>query len=601
MVKSSADSLLSLLNDILDFSKIEAGKFLLDPTDFCLRDSLAAAMRTLALCAHEKGLELACDIAPDAPDYLIGDAGRLRQVVVNLVGNAIKFTQQGEIVLRVETQSLSAEEAVLQFAISDTGIGIAPEKLAHIFDPFEQVDASTTRRYGGTGLGLAISSQLAQMMGGDLRVESEVGRGSTFYFTARFRLQTQPSAKTAPVIPVNLHDMRVLVVPNMKGRPVGGIFNLLWPEKIHLKEHPMNNTKYVGLDVHSSTISAAVLDSDGKLVIQSVFKTDPTHIRDFFKGLSGSVSVAFEEGTQANWLFDLIRPLVSDLLVANRFGLHSSGNKSDRIDSIKLATLLRAGSLKSVFHSHSTTRHLKELVHSYNCLVSDTTRTCNRIKALFRSRAIAASGRAPYSNASRSEWMEKITEPGASTRLASLYEQLDLLLRLRTEAGKAMIREARLHPPYKLLLTVPAIGPVRAAEIVAIVGSANRFRTKRQFWPYCGLAVVTRSSADFHFVEGQLRKKTRPPSTRGLNPNFNRRLKVIFKAAAIEAIKREPFKSYYEKMIQKGIRAEMARLSVARKIAAITLAVWKKGESFDPEKMKQELRAQADSEATECE
>lgn len=360
----------------------------------------------------------------------------------------------------------------------------------------------------------------------------------------------------------------------------------------------MKYSKYVGLDVHSSTISAAVLDSDGNLVIESVFKTDPSSIRDFFKGLSGSVSVAFEEGTQASWLFSLLRPLVSDLLVANRFGIRSSGNKSDRLDSIKLASLLRSGSLKGVFHSHSPSRPLKELVHSYDCLVSDTTRTCNRIKALFRSRAIPASGRAPYSKASRAEWIGKITEPGASTRLASLYEQLDLLVRLRTESGKAMIRQARLHPAYKLLLSIPALGPVRVAEILAVVGSPHRFRTKRQFWPYCGLGVVTRSTSDFQFLNGQLRKKSRPPSTRGLNPNFNRRLKKVFKAAAIEAIKREPFKSYYEKMVLKGIRPEMARLTVARKIAAVTLAVWKKGESFDPEKINQELRAQAEGEVT---
>lgn len=212
MVKSSADSLLSLLNDILDFSKIEAGKLLLDSTDFCLRDSLATTMRTLALRAHEKGLELACDIRPDAPDYLRGDPGRLRQIVVNLVGNAIKFTEAGEIVLRVEVANFSTEETVLQFAISDTGIGIPPEKQAHIFDPFEQVDASTNRKYGGTGLGLAICSQLAQMMGGGIWVESEAGRGSTFYFTARFDLQKEPGEKTAPATPANLRDMRVLVV-----------------------------------------------------------------------------------------------------------------------------------------------------------------------------------------------------------------------------------------------------------------------------------------------------------------------------------------------------------------------------------------------------
>jgi PAS domain S-box-containing protein len=282
MVKSSADSLLSLLNDILDFSKIEAGKFLLDPTDFCLRDSLAAAMRTLALRAHEKDLELACDIAADAPDYLIGDAARLRQIVVNLVGNAIKFTHRGEIVLRVSTQSLCAEEAVLQFAISDTGIGIPPEKLAHIFDPFEQVDASTTRRYGGTGLGLAISSQLVQMMGGDMRVESEAGRGSTFYFTARFRLQTQPAEKIAPVIPINLQDMRVLVVDdNATNRRILEVMLNLWGMRPALAEsgpsglEALRQAAREGVPFALALIDFHMPDMDGFSLAEAIRSQEP--------------------------------------------------------------------------------------------------------------------------------------------------------------------------------------------------------------------------------------------------------------------------------------------------------------------------------------
>ncbi|MDQ5836550.1 MAG: ATP-binding protein, partial [Acidobacteriota bacterium] len=172
MVKSSAESLLTLINDILDFSKIEAGKLDLDPVSFGLRDTLADTVRTLALRAHQKGLELAFHAAADVPDRLVGDAGRLRQVVVNLIGNAIKFTSAGEVVARVSLESLTGETALLHFSVSDTGVGIPSEKQAVIFDAFSQADGTTTRRYGGTGLGLSISSRLVEMMGGTIWVES---------------------------------------------------------------------------------------------------------------------------------------------------------------------------------------------------------------------------------------------------------------------------------------------------------------------------------------------------------------------------------------------------------------------------------------------
>jgi signal transduction histidine kinase/CheY-like chemotaxis protein len=212
MVKSSADSLLVLINDILDFSKIEAGKLDLDPTDFSLRDSLSNAIKTLALRAHRKKLELACDIASDVPDMLIGDSGRLRQIVVNLVGNAIKFTDRGEVLASVKFESRSDDQVCLQFAVSDTGIGIPEDKRSQIFEAFEQADGSTTRKYGGTGLGLAISAELVHMMGGRIWVESQPGAGSSFYFTARFALSDKPAVERPLVEVGELRDLAVLVV-----------------------------------------------------------------------------------------------------------------------------------------------------------------------------------------------------------------------------------------------------------------------------------------------------------------------------------------------------------------------------------------------------
>ncbi len=212
MVKTSAESLLDLINDILDFSKIEAGKLDLDSTDFSLRDSLANVMKMLAVRAHKKGLELVCDIGPDVPDFLVGDPGRLCQVVINLIGNAIKFTDIGEVVARVGVESLSEDEAIVSFEVSDTGVGMPPEAQARIFGAFEQADNSTTRKYGGTGLGLAISSQIVGLMGGRLEVESQEGQGSTFFFSIRLELQKTPLEATSPVAMGDLKGLPVLVV-----------------------------------------------------------------------------------------------------------------------------------------------------------------------------------------------------------------------------------------------------------------------------------------------------------------------------------------------------------------------------------------------------
>ena len=212
MVRDSADTLLVVINDILDFSKIEARKLELAAADFDLRDSVLDALRPLAVRAHAKGLELSCHIPPQLPGALVGDALRLRQVIVNLVGNAIKFTEHGEVVVTVELAEELASMVSLHFAVADTGIGIPPEKHAAIFEAFAQADGSTTRRYGGTGLGLAISSQLVELMGGRIWVESEPGRGSTFHFIVRFGVGQAASVPVLPAQPTRLRGLRVLVV-----------------------------------------------------------------------------------------------------------------------------------------------------------------------------------------------------------------------------------------------------------------------------------------------------------------------------------------------------------------------------------------------------
>ena len=211
MVHESGETLLTLINDILDFSKIEAGKLEIDPSEFRLRDKLATTMKSLGLRAAEKNLELICDFKPAVPDELIGDINRLRQIIVNLVGNAIKFTDEGEVELVVDCESAGDGEIALHFAVRDTGIGIPAEKRQRIFEAFEQADASMSRRFGGTGLGLAISSRLVEMMGGRIWAEGNEGAGSTFHFTATFARGTR-SAQTSVSTRSGVSNQRALVV-----------------------------------------------------------------------------------------------------------------------------------------------------------------------------------------------------------------------------------------------------------------------------------------------------------------------------------------------------------------------------------------------------
>lgn len=350
-------------------------------------------------------------------------------------------------------------------------------------------------------------------------------------------------------------------------------------------------TYYVGMDVHQASIVMVVLNGAGKIVMQSIVETGGARVRDFIKQLSGKVYVTFEEGTQASWLYEVLRPLVTEVVVCDprHNKLLAVGNKGDRIDALKLAELLRNGSLHAVYHGNHEVRALKELVRNYDCLVSDMTRVMNRLKAIFRGRAIGCAGHDIYRQDRRGKWLAKLKERGVKERATFLYDELRALKPLRHEAKRLMLKEARRQPAYQLLHSIPLLGPVSVAEIIAIVGTPHRFRSKRQFWTYVGLAVVTRTSAEYVVVNGIVRRSSRPVATRGLNRNHNHLLKRVFKSAATSACAREPFQAGYQRRLGQGMDASLARLTIARQLATITLTIWKRGERFAPERMKQQM------------
>jgi transposase len=263
------------------------------------------------------------------------------------------------------------------------------------------------------------------------------------------------------------------------------------------------------------------------------------------------------------------------------------GNKSDKIDARRLAELLRLNHLHPVYHGEHGLRSLKELVRSYLTITKDLGRVMSRVKAIYRSWAIPCTGKQVYAPQHRAEWLAKITEPGVRRRAEFYYQQLDALRSLRREVRRELLEESKKHPAWKLLCQIPSIGPIRAAVLLGILQTPHRFRTKRQLWTFGGLGIETYSSADHRYVEGQLQRSKKPASIRGLNENCNHDLKNLLKGAAIIAsTKPGPFQEFYTALLAKGIRPEMARLTLARKIATIVLIVWKKGVCFDAQFLK---------------
>lgn len=345
-------------------------------------------------------------------------------------------------------------------------------------------------------------------------------------------------------------------------------------------------TKYVALDVHQASTIASVRVEGGRVIARTLLPTEEEAIVEFFRGMRGTIHVAFEEGTQAQWLHELLVPRVDRVVVCDRRGERRQGNKNDAVDADELSELLWHGALRAVYHGNARCAVLKELTRSYDNLVEDSTRVMLRLKALFRARGIKTPGQRVYQPRDRAQWLAKLPDRGARVRAEALYAELDLLRSLRPRAKAAMLAEARRDPAWSVLRTIPFLGPVRVALLLATMQTPWRFRTKRNLWAYAGLAVVTRSSADYAIVAGQPVRRRRAPLTRGLNRNHNRVLKDVFKGAATAATARPgPLQDWYHGVLERGVREELARVTLARKLAAITLRLWKKGERFDPTKL----------------
>jgi transposase len=305
---------------------------------------------------------------------------------------------------------------------------------------------------------------------------------------------------------------------------------------------------------------------------------------DFVKSIAGHRHICLEEGTQSGWVYELLKPHADTVVVTHK-DTESKGptkDKDDIRDAFALADALRMGAVTPVYKEHKGLSRLKSIVDIYDATSIDTVRIQNRIKALFRSRGVDTSGKTIYAAKHRQQWVEKLPEKYQASAEV-LFDQYDMMRQSKIKAQKLLTEELHRHPVSRLLKSCPGFGEIRAAQLMAIVVSPHRFRTKRQFWSYCGLAVVFRSSSDWDKTPDGWRRSYRMQS-RGLNRDFNRTLKMLFKGAATTVIdqQRAPLYNDYLKMLENGTKPPLAKLTLARKIAAISLVLWKKQEVYDP-------------------
>jgi transposase len=341
--------------------------------------------------------------------------------------------------------------------------------------------------------------------------------------------------------------------------------------------------RYLGLDVHAASCTLAVISQTGKRLKDLPVETNGQALVEAVRMIPGRKHLAFEEGLQSAWLYETLSRHVDEIVVAGI--TESRGPKSDKRDAYGLAEKLRVGDLgKTVFKAPRQFTRLRELSRIHMTLVGDVVRVQARIKSLYRSRGVLVTGVDVYGPRRREQWQKQLCS-SAQTRATRLYDHLDFLLEQKKQAEADLLREAKGHAIVRILETAPGFGPIRAARLVPIVVTPYRFRTRRQFWSYCGLGIVTRSSSDWVQTADGSWIKARVPQTRGLSRQHNRVLKSIFKGAATTVItqrNKDPIHARYQRLLDGGTKPTLAKLSLARMIAATVLRMWKDEEEYDP-------------------
>jgi transposase len=350
--------------------------------------------------------------------------------------------------------------------------------------------------------------------------------------------------------------------------------------------------RYLGLDVHAGSCTLSVLSESGKELRREVVETNGKALVGLLQQLPGKLHLCVEEGEWSGWLYEILSPHVADMVVVWPEG--KKGAKSDALDARGLADRLRKGQVgKAVFKAPRQYAKLRELAQAYTLLTRDVARTKNRIKSRFRRRGVDCSGEKIFQAETREARVREL--PAAMRQAIELLgTQLDCLEELKAEAAEAMVKEAHRYRIAGILETAPGMGPIRVAQLLPIVVTPHRFRTKHQFWSYCGFGVVTRSSADW-VRQGERWVKAKVALTRGLNLNHNHPLKAIFKGAATTVISHarpNPMREAYERLCAQGTKPNLAKVTVARKIAALVLAMWKHEEVYDPTRMTTDSPAQ---------